>query len=292
MKDEHGVFHEKNYHAIANITNYIRSARTSKMSRQHVLNGLIRHLKDNNGLPAICFVFSKKQTEIAAKEISFSLFEDDCTIPSTIEDDCKKILISKLPNYKEYTMLPEYQELMALLKKGIGIHHAGVLAVFREMIEMLFEQKKLRLLFATETLAVGINFSTTSVIYTGISKYDGHNLRMLQPHEYTQISGRAGRRGIDKVGKVWLCANLFEMDSMVDFKHMLTGAPQALISKFRFSFTLGLSFLASESETQDLGVFANKSFMMKDIEAQLTRCKKEIDTINETISTKKLTFTN
>ena len=292
VKDEHGVFHEKNYHAIANITNYIRSARTSKMSRQHVLNGLIRHLKDNNGLPAICFVFSKKQTEIAAKEISFSLFEDDCTIPNTIEDDCKKILISKLPNYKEYTMLPEYQELMALLKKGIGIHHAGVLAVFREMIEMLFEQKKLRLLFATETLAVGINFSTTSVIYTGISKYDGHNLRILQPHEYTQISGRAGRRGIDKVGKVWLCANLFEMDSMVDFKHMLTGAPQALISKFRFSFTLGLSLLAAESETQDLGVFANKSFMMKDIEAQLTRCKKEIDTINETISTKKLTLAN
>lgn len=287
VKDEHGVFHEKQYHTIADITNYMRSARTSRMNRQHVLNGLVRHLKDTNGLPAICFVFSKKQTEIAAKEIGFSLFEDDSTIPSTIEDDCKKILISKLPNYKEYTLLPEYQELISLLKKGIGIHHAGVLAVFREMIEMLFEQKKLRLLFATETLAVGINFSTTSVIYTGISKYDGHNMRMLQPHEYTQISGRAGRRGIDKVGKVWLCANLFEMDSLVDFKHMLTGAPQALVSKFRFSFSLGLSLLGSEHDSENLSVFANKSFMMKDIEAQLERCKKEIDSINATIHTKK-----
>ena len=296
VKDECGVFKEPVYRAVADVTKYMRSARTSRMSRQHVLNGLVRHLKDNNGLPAICFVFSKKQTEVAAKEIGFSLFEDDSTIPSTIEDDCKKILISKLPNYKEYTMLPEYHELMGLLKKGIGIHHAGVLAVFREMIEMLFEQKKLRLLFATETLAVGINFSTTSVIYTGISKYDGHHMRLLEPHEYTQISGRAGRRGIDKVGKVWLCANLFEMDSMVEFKHMLTGAPQALVSKFRFSFTLGLTLLGAETHaetyaknddnTNSLCKFANQSFMMKDIELQIKSTAARIDEISSSITSK------
>lgn len=286
VKDERGVFNEKNYRNVSDITNYIRTARTSRMSRQHVLNGLIRHLKDTSGLPAICFVFSKKQTEVAAKEIGFSLFEDDSTIPSTIEDDCKKILISKLPNYKEYTMLPEYHDLMALLKKGIGFHHAGVLSVFREMIEMLFEQKKLRLLFATETLAVGINFSTTSVIYTGVSKFDGNNLRMLQPHEYTQISGRAGRRGIDKVGKVWLCANLFEMDSIVDFKHMLTGPPQALVSKFRFSFTLGLALLEQDNNPNSLCEFANKSFMMKDIEDQLSQCATRIDEIKLRMSSK------
>tara|TARA_B100000767_G_scaffold162467_1_gene152479 strand:- start:365 stop:2881 length:2517 start_codon:yes stop_codon:yes gene_type:complete len=287
VKDERGVFDENNYHIIADLTKYNRSLKKTRESRQHILNCLIRHLKDTKGLPAICFVFSKKQTETAAKEIGFSLFEKDSTIPNTIEDDCKKILIAKLPNYKEYTLLPEYHDLMVLLKKGIGIHHAGVLAVFREMIEILFEQKKLRLLFATETLAVGINFSTTSVIFTGISKYDGHSRRTLEPHEYTQISGRAGRRGIDKVGKVWLCANLFDMDSVSEFKRMLTGAPQALVSKFRFSFTLCLHLIGTES-ADSFCEFGNKSFMMNDIENEIRTCKIKIDEINKSLSTKKM----
>ena len=291
IKDQHGKFNEMNYHAVADLVKYNRYKKNTRESRQHILNGLVRHLKDNNGLPAICFVFSKKQTETAAKEIGFSLFERDSTIPSTIEDDCKKILIAKLPNYKEYTLLPEYQDLMILLKKGIGIHHAGVLAVFREMIEILFEQKKLRLLFATETLAVGINFSTTSVIFTGISKFDGHRRRILEPHEYTQISGRAGRRGIDKVGKVWLCANLFDMDSVVGGGQMLTGAPQALISKFRFSFTLALNLLGKEN-TNSFCEFGNRSFMMKEIENEIRRCKTKIDEINKTISSLKIEVAN
>ena len=97
--------------------------------------------------------------------------------------------MSKLPNYREYLQLPEYTNLLKLLQKGIGYHHAGILAVFREMIEILFDRKLIKLLFATETLAVGVNFSTTSVIFTGITKYDG-NMRLLAPHEYTQIAGR------------------------------------------------------------------------------------------------------
>ena len=287
VKNEHGVFDDKVYHNIADITNYLKRPNSVRITRQHVLNGLIRHLKANNGLPAICFVFSKKHTEIAAKEINFTLFEDDSTIPNTIEDYCKKILISKLPNYKEYLLLPEYQELMTLLKKGIGIHHAGVLAVFREMIEMLFEKKMLRLLFATETLAVGINFSTTSVIYTGITKFDGSNMRMLQPHEYTQISGRAGRRGIDKVGKVWLCANLFDMDSLIDFKHMLTGPPQTLVSKFKFSFNLGLNMIASEDDPKSIQLFAQKSFMTTEIHKEIQECEKNIALLKQSITSDK-----
>ena len=176
---------------------------------------------------------------------------------------------------------------MTLLKKGIGIHHAGVLAVFREMIEMLFEKKMLRLLFATETLAVGINFSTTSVIYTGITKFDGSNMRMLQPHEYTQISGRAGRRGIDKVGKVWLCANLFDMDSLIDFKHMLTGPPQTLVSKFKFSFNLGLNMIASEDDPKSIQLFAQKSFMTTEIHKEIQDCEKNIALLKQIITADK-----
>ena len=68
-------------------------------------------------LPAICFVFSRKHVELAAKEIQISLFNDDETQPNTVEKECKKILMNKFPNYKEYLGLPEYLEIINLLKK-------------------------------------------------------------------------------------------------------------------------------------------------------------------------------
>ena len=284
LKDKNGILNDKNFHQVAAITKYLHKNRIF-IKRQHVLDGLIRYLKANNGLPAICFVFSRKHVEQAANEMSFTLYDEDSTIPSTIEQECRNILTSKLPNFKEYLQLPEYINLLKLLKKGIGIHHAGVLAVFREMVEMLFERKIIKLLFATETLAVGINFSTTSVIYTGVSKFDGQSMRMLAPHEYTQISGRAGRRGIDKVGKVWLCANLINLSSVADFQHMLTGPPQTLSSKFKISFGLGLNIFASNQES--LNEFANRSLMTKDINSEILNCENIITELQNKLEIQK-----
>ena len=97
--------------------------------------------------------------ELCAKEISFSLFDKDDKTPSIIEHECEKILISKLKNYKEYTALEEYRMMITLLKKGIAIHHAGIMPILREMVELLFERKYIKLLFATETFAVGIKYA-------------------------------------------------------------------------------------------------------------------------------------
>lgn len=111
-------------------------------------------------LPAICFIFSRKNVEYAAKELGMSLFEKDSGIPAIIEKECRHIIMSKLPNYQEYINLPEYLELVSLLEKGIAIHHAGMMPVLREMVELLFEKGFIKLLFATETFAVGINMPT------------------------------------------------------------------------------------------------------------------------------------
>ena len=286
VKDGNGEFFEQKYYAISDICKYIKNKR---ITRTHVLNDLVRYLKQENGLPALCFVFSKKQVEVCAKEISFSLFEEDCTIPNTIERDCKQILMKKFPNYREYLLLPEYLELIALFKKGIGIHHAGILSVFREMIEMLFEQKKLKLLFATETLAVGINFSTTSVIYTDIRKFDGNGQRVLASHEYTQISGRAGRRGIDKVGKVWLCANLFNMNDVTEFRNMLTGKPQTLTSKFKLSFNLGLNLIATNETFNN---FASQSLIKNDIQKEVSSYNQNIEKLSNIVAIKRNNITS
>tara|TARA_Y100000389_G_scaffold204581_1_gene258135 strand:- start:1863 stop:4349 length:2487 start_codon:yes stop_codon:yes gene_type:complete len=286
IKDEKNVFNDEVYHMISDINNYLSKRR---ITRQHVLNNLIRHLKNENGLPAICFLFSRKNVEIAASEINFTLFDEECTTPNTIEQECRQIIMKKLPNYKEFLILPEYVKIIDLYKKGIGIHHAGILPVFREITEMLFEQKKLKLLFATETLAVGINFSTTSVIYTNITKFDGNNHRILAPHEYTQISGRAGRRGIDKVGKVWLCANLFNMDNITEFKNMLTGKPQTLQSKFKFSFNLALNLCATNNKYND---FTTCSLITNDINKEVEYYNNQIEIIQNDITQLEKTSTN
>ena len=287
IKDEKNNFKNKSYENLVKINKYFKLANTPYSSRQFVLNSLITHLKKTDGLPAICFVFSRKNVEKAANEINFSLFEDDSIIPNTIENECKKIIMSKFTNYKEYLELPEYTNLIKLLQKGIGYHHAGVLAVFREMIEILFDRKLIKLLFATETLAVGVNFSTTSVIYTGITKFDGNGMRLLAPHEYTQIAGRAGRRGIDKVGKVWLCCNLFKPPPLYDFEHMLSGKPQTLISKFKISFSMCLNIISSDDATLETILdFANQSLINNDIDKELKYYEKTINDIEIQIKSK------
>ena len=287
IKDDKNNFKHKNYENLVKINNYFKLSNTPYCSRQFVLNNLITHLKKTDGLPAICFVFSRKNVEKAANEINFSLFEEDSIIPNTIENECKKIIMSKFTNYKEYLELPEYTNLIKLLQKGIGYHHAGVLAVFREMIEILFDRKLIKLLFATETLAVGVNFSTTSVIYTGITKFDGNDMRLLAPHEYTQIAGRAGRRGIDIVGKVWLCCNLFKAPPLYDFEHMLSGKPQTLISKFKISFSMCLNIISSDDSTLETILdFANQSLINNDIDKELKYYEKTINDIDIQIKSK------
>ena len=93
----------------------------------------------------------------------------------------------------------------------------------------------------TETFSVGINMPTKSVIFTDVCKFDGNGLRMLYPHEYTQMAGRAGRRGIDTIGNVFQLTNLFKILETQDYRMMMTGTPEKLVSKFKISYSFQIS---------------------------------------------------
>ena len=268
-----GEFHDSNYHKVNDILDFLNKKNTFT-KRQFVLDDLVKYLNANDMLPAICFVFSRKNVELAAKEIGMCLFEKDSGIPAIIEKECRHIIMTKLANYKEYINLPEYLELVALLEKGIAIHHAGMMPVLREMVELLFEKGFIKLLVATETFAVGINMPTKTVIFSGLTKFNGSTMRLLYPSEYTQMAGRAGRRGIDTIGHVIHCNNLFEMPSITEYKTMLTGKPQTLISKFKISFTLILNILSQNKDTLLIRDFIEKSLLAYDI-------KREIEYFNE-----------
>jgi superfamily II RNA helicase len=275
IADAQGVYNEPNYYKVQDILDY-NSKHQTYVKRQFVLDSLVRYLKNQQMLPAICFIFSRKHVEQAANEISFTLHDDDSGI---IEKECRHILSRKLLNYKEYLELPEYQAILKLLEKGIAIHHAGLMPVLREMIELLFEKGYIKLLFATETFAVGINMPTKTVIFTGLTKFNGSTMRLLYPHEYTQMAGRAGRRGIDTVGHVFHCNNLFENPSCSEYKHLLTGPPQKLTSKFKISFNLALNvfFADKDANTEQTALihFTQKSLLSTDIQHELLSYAKE-----------------
>ena len=251
----------------------------SRTNRKFCLNQLSKYLKENDMLPAISFVFSRKNVEMCAKEMTTSLFEEDSTIPFTIQREATQIL-RRLPNHEEYTKLPEYLDLMSFLEKGVGIHHSGMIPILREIVELFISKKYIKLLFATESFAIGLDCPIKTAIFTGLTKFDGREERYLQPHEYTQMSGRAGRRGIDTFGTIIHCNNLFRrMPSQTDYKDIMEGKPPKLSSKFKIDYGLVFSVLksAAETKTPDRIVdFVGKSMMFDELRAECARQEKVV----------------
>jgi len=238
LQNDKGVFQESGYRKIVKMQKIFEQKQVY-MKRKHVLNNLANHLKEHDMLPAIGFVFSRKHVELCAHEITVPLLEFDSKVAYTVARECEQI-VRKLPNFQEYLGLPEYQDLVKLLEKGIGIHHSGMIPILREIVELMISKKYIKLLFATESFAIGLDCPIKTAIFTGISKFDGSHMRPLLSHEYTQMAGRAGRRGIDTIGHVIHCNNLFETPIMNEYRGMLGGTPQTLISKFRISYPLVL----------------------------------------------------
>ena len=137
------------------------------------------------------------------------------------------------------------------------------------MVELLFAKGYIKLLFATETFAVGINMPTKTVIFTDVNKFDGTGMRMLHSHEYTQMAGRAGRRGIDSVGNVIHLNNLFKNIDSVNYKLMMKGDPQKLTSKFKISYNLILNLI--DIGDQSFATFAKKSMIQGNIDTDLQK---------------------
>jgi superfamily II RNA helicase len=275
LQNEKGVFQDANYQLIQNKLNLFEK-HNLKVKRKFILNTLCEHLVEQEMLPALCYVFSRKQIEVCADEITTNLLEFDSKVPYIVDDECEKI-IRKLPNYQEYLQLPEYVKMVALLRKGIGIHHAGSMSILREITELMFARGFIKLLFCTETMSVGINLPVKTTIFTDIHKFNG-NFRTLYSHEYTQAAGRAGRLGLDKVGHVIHLNNLFRNVDSITYKTMMNGKPFALVSKFKLSCNLMLNLL--DTGTTDVVQFVKQSMIMGNILDKLKPIEETIRRLN------------
>ncbi len=106
--------------------------------------------------------------------------------------------------------IPGLDRIERLWYRGIGLHHAGLLPAVRRVTELLLERRTLRVVYATETFAVGVNMPVRSVCFDSMEKFDGRSYRRLTANEYFQMAGRAGRRGLDRRGVVIRLAPLFK----------------------------------------------------------------------------------
>jgi superfamily II RNA helicase len=238
-------------------------------------------LVENEMLPALCYVFSRKQLEICARELTTPLLEFDSKVPYTIHYDCEQI-IRKLPNYQEYLHLPEYVNLVDLLRKGIGMHHAGMMPILREIVEILFARGSIKMLFCTTSVAIGLNLPVKTCIFTDVCKHDGDHLTILQGHEYVQAAGRSGRLGIDTVGNVIHLNNLFRNVDYTSYKNMLKGKPQILTSKFKISYNLLLNLI--DIGDTNFNAFSNKSMIKGDLDSELKGTNAQINKLQEDIA--------
>lgn len=279
LYDANGTFAEQNY---LNMNKMLKlfQANSVHITRHHVLNQVSKHLVENEMLPALCFVFSIKQLEKYASEMTYPLLEFDSKVPYTIDYECEQIL-RKLPNYKEYLHLPEYINLVSLLRKGVATHHSKMMPVLREIVELLFARGKIKMLFCTTSVAIGLNLPVRTCIFTDVWKHDGDKLSVLQGHEYVQAAGRAGRLGIDTVGHVIHLNNLFGEIGSISYKTMLQGKPQKLSSNFKISYNLLLNMIALEDNNNDFATFAKKSLLKTDIDSELQNLIEKKDKICE-----------
>ena len=280
LQDANGTFNEVNEKKIDKIKNMFETNRI-RINRKHALNQLSSFLKENEMLPAIAFVFSRKNVEACAHDITVTLTEFDSKIGYTVRNECEQI-IRKLPNFKEYLELPEYNSLVSLLEKGIGIHHSGMIPILREIVELMISKRYIKLLFATESFAIGLDCPIKTAIFTSLTKFDGHTERFLLAHEYTQMAGRAGRRGIDTVGHVVHCNNIFNTPMLSDYKTILGGKPQQLVSKYHISYSLILN-LIKNGQNKDFHLFSQKSMVQREIDKSINGINVEIHNTEQAI---------
>ena len=271
--------------ALGNIARTGRGGgRTTAAQDKNIWVHLVQHLKKQLLLPACIFVFSKKRCEENADALSKL---DFCTASekSAIHMITDRSIARLRP---EDRTLPQIRRVQELLARGIAVHHGGLLPIVKELVEILFAKTLVKVLFATETFAMGLNLPTRTVVFSGFRKHDGRAFRDLLPGEYTQMAGRAGRRGLDLVGSVIIvAAGSDEAPPAATLKHMILGPPTKLRSQFRLTYNMMLNLLRVEalkieemikrsfSENATQALLPEQEKKVKISEADLAKIKRE-----------------
>lgn len=226
--------------------------------------------------PVIVFAFSKKECEglaLQMAKLEFNTDEERDMVANVFES-----AISGLS--EDDRQLPQIEHILPLLKRGIGIHHGGLLPLLKEVIEILFQEGLIKVLFATETFSIGLNMPAKTVVFTNVRKWDGQSFRNLSGGEYIQMSGRAGRRGLDDRGIViMMCDEKLEPSAA---KGMVKGVADRLDSAFHLGYNMVLNLMRVEGVSPE-GMLS-RCFYQFQSTTSVPRLEKEVRELEDTRS--------
>ncbi|OPJ68084.1 hypothetical protein AV530_006886 [Patagioenas fasciata monilis] len=250
LMDRWGTFHTQGYYAAV----AAQKAQSSKQglscgARTHNPGGniaqarsvclsLLRVLRGRGLLPAVVFSFSRGGCTALAQGLRG---------PSLVTPDERRRIHGLLHRWLQRLRggdreLPQVLWVSELLERGLGVHHGGLLPLLKEVVELLFSMGLIKVLFATETFAMGVNMPARTVVFESLRKHDGSGFRDLLPAEYIQMSGRAGRRGLDATGTV-IVLSRGPLPELSDLHRVLMGRPAPLQSRFRVTYSMLLNLL-------------------------------------------------
>jgi ATP-dependent RNA helicase HelY len=211
---------------------------------------VIEHLDATGRLPAICFIFSRQGCDDAVRNcleqgVGFLDGREREKVATIAEQHVRDIRHTDLE-------VLDYESWLDGLKAGVAAHHAGMVAPFKETVEDCFAAGLLRVVFATETLAMGVNLPARSVIVEQLSRFRGEGHVVLTPGEYTQLTGRAGRRGIDSTGHAYTLWSPYE--SFDQIVRLASSKEFVLESAFRPTYNMAANLMgrADRQEAIDL----------------------------------------
>lgn len=245
--------------------------------KRNTVKDVISVLHKKEMLPAIFFTFSRKKCDENMEKCS--------EINLITNEEAKQIRIEIQEFLKEHTYL-ENNKNLEYLYNGVASHHAGLLPAWKLLVERLFQKGLIKVVFATETLAAGINMPARTTVISAISKRTDSGHRMLTANEFLQMSGRAGRRGMDKIGYVVVMGTQFQSPDEV--AELVKSASNPLESRFSPSYSMVLNLLqnleleqAKELILKSFGYFSSndrlKPIILQQLnyEQTLTKLKNE-----------------
>ena len=239
IMDENNKYYDSNVDCACEYMHEYKKTIKKNISYINVIQKTVAYVMKNNLYPCTFFSFSRYNCEKLASSINVTLVDDN------ERSNIDSIFKHYMHTYHEiFLKIKNYQIIYNLLLKGIAFHHSGMLPILKEIVEIIFEKGFVKILFATETFAVGINKPIRTVVFLELEKFTDTKKRYLQTDEYKQMMGRAGRRGIDKEGTIIFVPN--PNDDFIEkkiLKDILQGDMPEIKSKLTINPSLVLKLL-------------------------------------------------
>ncbi len=288
ISNKNNGFNYKNWDLLSNFkkqnekTNYFKYdkkeyAERKKLEKITDIKFLFKTLNSQNNIPAIFFCFFKKECD----DFAHSFMCENYLTNNQERDKIDLIINKHFSNLKkEELLIPQVNNMIKLLKKGVGYHHSGLIPIVRECVEILFQSNLIKILFSTETLAMGVNLPAKTVVFTKMIKYDDANenkYKFISNSDYIQISGRCGRRGKDTIGLSISMLDNNKLETLNNYKNIIKSESETLFSSFSLRYFQILSHLInSNSNNSFIDIIGKRSFYQFQIKKGLPLKKYEL----------------